>query len=362
MWTSLSSNTSVATKKSVPLTRLIKLERTNTITSPLRRILISILCLGAFVLLEYKAVQERLPLKRGEPSIVKLQTPERVQIFYHLFTKSIKDRERVTKIVEEQFALVDPTLHDPTVRISSIGHELQLSDAALGNASFTIDQHQKEGDEILTLHELWTYCQYHTSSKVVYLHSKGSFHPSDRNDKLRKFLTSGALSAECANLPDTCNVCSSRMSPLPHPHTPGNMWLAKCDYVTQLVSPLAAKEGSLPAHFLNSDSGCDGWGRYFSEHWVHSHPLAKPCDLYPEKVFVWMYNGIPSTPFKKELQMAPRFDYQDYVLRGICKEQTHNEHGTFSAKIFLAKRHEDYKTMYNISALPEDWWGKKALL
>lgn len=309
----------------------------------------------------YKTVQESLPLtKKVEQSIVKLQT-QRVQIFYNLFTGSIEDRERVTKIVEEQFALVDPALHDPTVRISSMGHEIQLSDAVLGNASFTIDQHHQEGDEVLTLYELWTYCQSHTSSKVVYLHSKGSFHPSDRNDKLRKYLTFGALSAECANLPDTCNVCSSRMSPLPHPHTAGNMWLAKCDYITRLISPLAAKERSLPPHF-NSDSPCDGWGRYFSEHWVHSHPLVKPCDLYPEKDHVWNYDGVPSIPFKKELQIAPRFEYQDYVLRDTCKEQSHDENGTFSPKIFLAKRLEDYEAMYNISALPEDWWGNGALL
>lgn len=24
------------------------------------------------------------------------------------------------------------------------------------------------------------------------------------------------------------NVCSSRMTPVPHPHTPGNMWAARC--------------------------------------------------------------------------------------------------------------------------------------
>ena len=146
------------------------------------------------------------------------------RIFYNVFTKSSDDEERVRNIVEEQFALIDPTLHETNVTIISIGHEVPLTDASLGHATYHISHNHKEGDEYLTLHALWKYCQsnyLHKDAKVIYLHSKGSFHPSKANDKLRSFLTHGALSSECANLPDSCNVCSSRMSPLPHPHTPG---------------------------------------------------------------------------------------------------------------------------------------------
>ena len=95
-------------------------------------------------------------------------------------------------------------------------------------------QHYPEGGEDLTYHVLWNYCRnnpYH-NAKVVYLHSKGSFHDSSQNTDLRKFITNSALSKECANLPDQCDVCSYRMSPFPYPHTSGNMWLARCDYVT----------------------------------------------------------------------------------------------------------------------------------
>ena len=152
---------------------------------------------------------------------------EKVHIFYNLFTKSSEDEDRVRTIVEEQFALVDPTIHEPNVTITSIGHRLPLVDASLGNASYHIGQHYEEGDEYLTLHALWKYCkttqqQQHTNNKnakVVYLHSKGSFHPNANNDRLRDFLTHGALSSQCANLPDTCNVCSSRMSPFCPIHT-----------------------------------------------------------------------------------------------------------------------------------------------
>ena len=71
--------------------------------------------------------------------------------FINLFTKSSEDEDRVRKIVEEQFALVDPTIHEPNVTITSIGHRLPLADASLGNASYHIGQHYEEGDEYLTL-------------------------------------------------------------------------------------------------------------------------------------------------------------------------------------------------------------------
>ena len=74
----------------------------------------------------------------------------------------------------------------------------------------------------------------------------------------------GALSKECAMMPeDTCNVCSSRFSPVPHPHTSGNMWLARCDYIKKLIDPLIFEAAM---NSLDYDGGeaflaCDGRGR-----------------------------------------------------------------------------------------------------
>ena len=138
-------------------------------------------------------------------------------------------------IVEEQLGLLDAELHDAHVSVTSIGHRLS---ALPGNAF--VKEHHDEGGEDLTLRSVWEYCNSnpHPSVKVVYLHSKGSFHPNESNHRLRSFVTQGALSKECANLPAHCNICSSRMSPLPHPHTSGNMWLARCDYIARLIDPM----------------------------------------------------------------------------------------------------------------------------
>ncbi len=267
------------------------------------------------------------------------------RIFYNLFIRSVEDEDRVRSIVEEQFQHLNPLLHDTNVSIISIGHPLSSMPYNL-----SISVHYNQGSELLTLHTLWEYCKSNNnpSTKVIYLHSKGSFHPTRQNELLRNFLTLGALSEECANLPDSCNVCSSRMSPLPHPHTSGNMWLARCDYVAQLFNPFMTYDHIL----FRRDNGCKGWGRYLAEHWVHSHPSVKPCDLYPGKEFTWYYHGIPQGAQLelRELKLAPRFQFEDYVKRKICDHESRVEN-------FVSERMANYELLYNITEVDVDWWG-----
>jgi hypothetical protein len=159
-------------------------------------------------------------------------TRSKILVFYNLFVAGAEDVERVQDIFDEQLTELDPRLHVINASITSLGHPLP------NIPNHMIREHIAEGgDEGITLNAIWNYCRSNNNheTKVIYLHSKGSFHPSEKNDKLRRFITEGALSEECANLPDTCDVCSSRMSPLPHSHTSGNMWLARCDYVAKLV-------------------------------------------------------------------------------------------------------------------------------
>ncbi|GKY98672.1 hypothetical protein MPSEU_000823500 [Mayamaea pseudoterrestris] len=190
------------------------------------------------------------------------------------------------------------------------------------------------------------------------MHAKGSFHPNPENEQLRRFLTAGALSEECLHLPDACNVCSSRMSPLPHPHTPGNMWLARCQYIRQLIDPLLfqarmdnfagkVKIAGRPARYA-----CYGLGRFAAEHWVHSHPTCKPCDLSDDSKYGYNYDGIPSANFSKHLSMAPRFNQSVYENKVGCKFPP------FTGS--LAKdRIAEYEALYNETPL-NDWWGRGA--
>ena len=169
--------------------------------------------------------------------------------------------------------------------------------------------------------------------------------PMPQNEMLRVFLTRGALSDECANLPDTCNVCSSRMSPFPHLHTPGNMWLARCSYIQQLVKP------SEFLHLMGlRDNSCTGGGRNAAEHWVHAHPNNRPCDLYKEKSYTWFIWGIPKLrKFEAsiELAMAPRFEPQAYVKRTCRKKRPYHDGNLLV---------DEFQQNYNITP-SSDWWG-----
>ena len=161
-----------------------------------------------------------------------------IHIFYNLYVNNSADAHRVLGIFHEQTSMLNSQLHDINITVNSIGYKLNY----FPNALLHNHKHYQEGGEDVTLRSLWEYCRAANpshDSKVVYLHSKGSFHPNESNDNLRRFLTEGALSQECAHLPTECNVCSSRMSPHPHPHTSGNMWLARCNYITKLRDPYA---------------------------------------------------------------------------------------------------------------------------
>jgi hypothetical protein len=139
--------------------------------------------------------------------------------------------------------------------------------------------------EFLESRVLKQYCKDYPAAKVVYLHSKGSFNPMEVNERLRRFQTRGELLEECANLPSSCNVCSSRMSPIPHPHPSWNMWLAKCDYVQKLTNLMTLKKKTKELRYSPNNgnkprnNACIGKGRFAAEHWIHSHPSVMPCDL-----------------------------------------------------------------------------------
>ena len=162
--------------------------------------------------------------------------------------------------------------------------------------------------------KLQEYCQEHSDHNVIYLHSKGTFHANDANNRLRNLITLAALSDECyVGLNNTtCNVCSVRFSPIPHWHTPGNMWTAKCSYVEKLypILDFDAAVTEIAAHYLTNCSFCPdfsvGSGRYANEHWVHTHPQVNPCDVYTDLEFVAGYPSLGDVLPPFSLSNAPR--------------------------------------------------------
>ena len=214
----------------------------------------------------------------------------------------------------------------------------------------------KKADDVVTLKALWDYCSLPENSekKVIYLHNTAHNSYIEESRKLRRFMSVGALSYECSIAPkDSCNICSARFSPIPHPHSPGNMWAAECSYISKLIDPLIFEEAmetfykvvedSVDGYKDTSSGQCDGRKRYSIEHWVYSHPSAKPCDLFTEKTYAWGYDGIPfahDLKTKSKLAMAPRLPMQEFLKplkklcidRGISREDRVNEYQALYAK------------------------------
>jgi hypothetical protein len=260
-----------------------------------------------------------------------------VPVFYNLFVGQESDVTRVEDLIAEQFRELLP---EHRIFMHSIGVPM--------NISIKLLEHHAEGSELVTLHSLWEYCTINPEAKVVYLHSKGSFHPNANNNRMRAFLTIGALSRECLTLPTTCNVCSSRMSPIPHPHTPGNMWLARCSYIQHLIDPKLFESRMAVFDYSGNRPSCFGQQRYAAEHWIYSHPSAMPCDLCTDQWFTWSYYPMPSHNFHKQLSPAPRFPLQTYVKARECGQIGQ----------ILEQRLNEYRVLYNETP-PSTWWGWK---
>jgi hypothetical protein len=226
--------------------------------------------------------------------------------------------------------------------------------------------HFEEGFEELTLQYLYDHCVQNGSEYVVYMHNKGSFHSSDLNMQLRQFLLSGVFSEQCltkgANKSKQCDVCSSRFSPFPHPHMPGNMWAARCDYIARLRPPSSFAEemdgfvnaNQLSVPFVGDNGHRLGTGRYANECWVASHPDVEPCDVYDGSDFLWGYFDIP-TKWSPSLQHGMRLDVSVYLDR----LQAHYRAGNLSLKQLWQWRLLEWSALYNMSRPSASSWAWK---
>ena len=147
--------------------------------------------------------------------------------FYHVFEN---DAELFGRVVAEQTDFISKSsLASVPVQVTYVGPNPQSFDLE----NFTVVQAVSAGTEKLTLKLLFAYCSVNQNHSVFYIHSKGTFHPSSANDLLRRNLMKGVLACIEQLALSSSDVCGLRASPLPHPHLPGNMWVARCDYVAR---------------------------------------------------------------------------------------------------------------------------------
>jgi hypothetical protein len=162
--------------------------------------------------------------------------------------------------------------------------------------------HVDEGGELDTLSSLYEYCKHASTDeneRVVYMHNKGSLHPSETNTNWRRAMTDAVTHELCLDPPDTkCNFCGLQVAAHPRMFAllmPGNFFAAKCSYVNKLLHPRneysermrlirrVFQKGRLTVQLFGSKNLVTGKGRYTPEHWIGSHPQLSPCDLSVEE-------------------------------------------------------------------------------
>jgi hypothetical protein len=243
-----------------------------------------------------------------------------------------------------------------------------------GRVKCTHLTHVQKGGELDTLAGLYEYC--HTVSpttRVVYMHNKGSFHPSGKNTNWRRAMTAATVTRDCLKPPDdSCDVCGLQFAAPPKMFgmlMPGNFFSASCQYVNQLHHPkefkwrmttmirkvfMLEKKGRF--HFGPKDT--QGWvmgsGRYTPEHWIGSHPFIKPCDLSVEERY-WYWENHEHSQDEFKWSMYPRIKDEPTVANRQDDSDIRLRKYVFLAGLLYRHIH-----LYNATP-PESSWMYNAL-
>ena len=148
---------------------------------------------------------------------------ERVVGFFNMFER---DGVVFSRIVNEQVGSIDASgLLNKIAYISYVYFGQNY-------LTFRVPSHSKKyvkssasnaaGNEIDTLQLLHEHCVQHQKDQVFYLHTKGSYHPRDSNERLRRNLMKALLF--CINQSEALgdgDVCGLRVSPVPYPQISG---------------------------------------------------------------------------------------------------------------------------------------------
>ena len=313
------------------------------------------------------------------------------------------------------------------------GVDIILRDDQWCQPNCSLLEHLDAGGEVDTLQHLWEYCQIrqHRHDVVTYIHNKGAYHPTVFNEKIRRRSTKAAFDCRSVLAPSSyssssvagsplpppspfklsTNVCAGRVSVLPQYLANGNMWSAKCDYISRLIPPnqyesslrrmYEGKDGlniQLPVDntlskqqpppppssssqqkrgFDNVNDSNDsnknnkiigdvsclqptnvkpnhlGIGRFAFERWVWSHPDVIPADVFPSDKVMDKYDRLQKLPdwkpsFRRSFGRDPK-------IMGLSTTSTNGRSLSTSSFSKLEGRLFEWDFLYQ-KRPPEDSW------
>lgn len=333
--------------------------------------------------------------RREDPALSKRQ--DTFVIFYHIFIppdgakNALRIIEDQLKQVGESYAASHPRMSNQTVTVYYTtvgGTSCPFDDSWMTHLCQRLRhplecrhvQHFTRAFEEATLQHLHWYCQDNPSSKVVYIHSKGSYTQRPSNEGWRKHMTKAVTDERCLRPEnETCNVCGLIFFANPAFMFRGNMWTAKCDYVGRLHVPGKIWEEYLQkvydvaheyynksrlnlliqAHVSKFKRASFGLDRYSNEHWIGAHPSLVPCDLSGGQLDMprtWQrWNGHFSNMTFTMAPSRPIHDKWEWQNRKEVRQATRHHHIGYRAFFLLPGRIIQWQMFYN-STPPHDAW------
>ena len=173
-------------------------------------------------------------------------TPQsNISIFFHTFSRSgANNTQNAFDIVSSLLKMINkqPLLANSTIYYSRFGNldwEWPLEECKGTRRKCVEFASRPQGNELLTLQQLFEHCLGNQTDRVLYIHSKGTFTPTESNSCLRQVVMEGITSNDClqyGEANDQCNTCSAQFHVHPT-HFTGNMWVSDCYYVSKLIPP-----------------------------------------------------------------------------------------------------------------------------
>lgn len=327
-----------------------------------------------------------------------------ITIFYHVFVPKDSDTEdmqdsqsRALNIIRDQLHQVGdslaaiPNLKSTNLYYTTVGKPLEdgfVNEICKQYADRLRCHHLKhleEGFEEYTLTQLYDHCQEHTDHRVLYLHTKGSFHARASQHRVREHVTDAVTSRDCIEQAhkEDCDLCGLLFLPRPSLHFTGNMFNAKCSYIQKLLSPMdfqnrmthvvAKGQKMLEDEILVANMHDvtlvwnNGLGRYAMEHWHGSHPsLQKICDVSTHyEIEYWKrLERKDRRPEDWELGVFPRHPHTadwsygkaDELIHGILNHESRRKREYFLLPGQLLRWYELYKEFPPDSSWVWPWY------
>jgi len=181
-----------------------------------------------------------------------LRTHAPIAIFYNIYIPDdTAGEKRALEIIADQMQQIKESFATQggklTLYYVTIGKQLDASfiEKHCGETlECQLVQHYAKGFEEVTLQRVSDFCRLddHNDFRVMYIHSKGSYHPLEVKEfsqtAWRQNMMKAVTGKDCVMPPNgACSVCGLVALPFPMLHFPGNFFTATCDYVKRLVPP-----------------------------------------------------------------------------------------------------------------------------